>query len=307
MSDRVDLSVQVGDIDLPCPVLTASGTSGHGAELGAYLDLSKLGAVVVKSLSVDRWPGNLAPRVIPVDGGMLNSVGLQGPGVEHWIENDLPPLLATGARVIASIWGRRVEDYARASEMLYRVRTSLLAVEVNISCPNIEDRSRMFAHSPEATHLVLEATRPCGVARIAKLSPNVSDIAEIAAAAQSGGASAVTLINTLLGIDIDIDRRRPSLGGIGGGLSGPAIRSVALRAVYDTHAQLPLLPIIGVGGVSTGEHAVALMMAGASAVGVGTATLERPRAISHILFELAKWCETHEVRRVRDLIGAAHG
>lgn len=307
MTSSVDLAVELGQLSLPSPIMTASGTSGHGAELAAYFDLSLLGAVVVKSLSADPWPGNRAPRVVPVDGGMLNSVGLQGPGVPAWIARDLDELVATGARVIASIWGRRVEDFARAAALLRPIENVLLAVEVNISCPNVEDRSRMFAHSPSATREVLEATEVCGRPRIAKLSPNVSDIAEIAAAAAAGGACAVTLINTVLGLDIDIERREPSLGGIGGGLSGPAVRSVALRAVFDCHAQLPTLPIIGVGGVRSGEHAVALMMAGASAVGVGTATLERPRAALHVQNELVKWCAAHGVRRVADLTGVAHG
>ncbi len=307
MTNGVDLAVEIGQLGLASPVLTASGTSGHGAELGAYFDLSLLGAVVVKSLSADPWPGNPAPRVLPVDGGMLNSVGLQGPGVAAWIEHDLPELVATGARVVASIWGRRVDDFARAAALLNPVQEMLLAVEVNISCPNVEDRSRIFAHSARATREVLEATAVCGTPRFAKLSPNVADIAEIAAAAAEGGACAVTLINTVLGLDIDVERRRPGLGAIGGGLSGPAIRSVALRAVYDCHAQLPKLPIIGVGGVRSGEHAVALMMAGASAIGVGTATLERPRAPLIVQNELIRWCEAHGVLRVAELTGAAHG
>jgi len=307
MTTGVDLSVAIGKLTLASPILTASGTSGHGAELGAYFDLSLLGAVVVKSLSANPWPGNPAPRVVPVDGGMLNSVGLQGPGVAAWIERDLPELVASGARIVASIWGRRVEDFARAAELLNPVQEALLAVEVNISCPNVEDRSRMFAHSPRATREVLEAAAVCGRPLFAKLSPNVADIAEIAAAAAAGGACAVTLINTVLGLDIDIERRRPRLGAIGGGLSGPAVRSVALRAVYDCHAQLPMLPIVGVGGVRSGEHAVALMMAGASAVGVGTATLERPRAPLLVQTELAKWCEAHGVTRVAELTGVAHG
>lgn len=307
MKASVDLSVYLGEIALRSPILTASGTSGHGAELGAYVDLSRLGAVVVKSLSAEPWPGNLAPRVAPVRGGMLNSVGLQGPGVEMWIEDELPELIATGAGIIASIWGRRVSDFARAADMLRAVGTSLVAVEVNISCPNVEDRSRMFAHSRDATIEVLEAAAVCGRPTIAKLSPNVADIVEIAAAASAGGASAVTLINTVLGLDIDVERRRPRLGGIGGGLSGPAIHPVALRAVYDCYAELPHLPIIGVGGVNSAEHAVALMMAGASAVGVGTATLQDPRATMRVLDGLASWCAAHGVGAVAQLTGAAHG
>ncbi len=307
MNSSVDLSVRVGDVSLASPILTAAGTSGHGAELGAYVDLATLGAVVVKSLSADPWPGNPSPRVAPVRAGMLNSVGLQGRGVPAWIEEELPSLVELHATVVVSIWGRSVADFARAASMLRGLPESVVALEVNISCPNVEDRSRMFAHSVSATQEVLEATSSAGLPRWAKLSPNVSDIAEIAGAARAGGATAVTLINTVLGLGIDIDHRRPVLGAIGGGLSGPAVHPVALRAVFDCHRAHPDLPIVGVGGVSTGREAVALMMAGASAVGVGTATFAEPRATSRILKELTSWCEGENIKRVAELTGVAHG
>ncbi|MBV8986397.1 MAG: dihydroorotate dehydrogenase, partial [Acidimicrobiia bacterium] len=218
---------------LPNPVMTASGTVGHGTEVGEYVDLAALGAVVVKSLSAEPWAGNPAPRLHEMPAGMLNSVGLQNPGVEAWIENDLPALEARGARVVASIWGFTVEAYSKAASMLSPVADRLVAVEVNLSCPNVEARKDMFAHSPAATAEVVEATAACTRPRWAKLSPNVTDLTEIASAAVQAGAEALTLINTVMGMAIDVERRRPRLGAGGGGLSGAAIRPVAVRAVYD--------------------------------------------------------------------------
>jgi len=287
-------------------VMTASGTVGHGTELGEYLDLSSLGAVVVKSLSAEPWAGNPPPRLHETAAGMLNSVGLQNPGVEAWIEHDLPALEARRARVVASIWGFRVEAYAKAAAMLSDVASRLTAVEVNLSCPNIEGRKDMFAHSPAATAEVVEATAACRAPRWAKLSPNVTDLTEIAAAALGAGAAGLTLINTVMGMAIDVERRRPALGAGGGGLSGSAIKPVAVRAVYDCREALPEAPIIGVGGVRTGEDAVELLMAGADAVQVGTATFFEPRAPLRVVDELERWCRRHRVTHVRDLRGAAH-
>lgn len=292
---------------LPNPVMTASGTSGHADELGRYVDLGALGAVVVKSLAPFAWAGNAAPRVHETAAGMINSVGLQGAGVEAWLEAELPPLAATGARVVASIWGRTIEDYAQAAAMLADAPSAVVAVEVNVSCPNLHDRSRMFAHSPDSTREVLAATAACGRPRWAKLSPNVTDLVEIAAAAQAGGAEAVTLINTVMGMAIDPETRRPRLGGGGGGLSGPAIHPVAVRAVHDVHAALPDLPVVGVGGVARGVDAVELMLAGASAVQVGTASFADPRASRQVLEGIELWCRQHGVAAVGELTGGAHG
>ena len=300
-----DLTTHVGSVTLPNPVMTASGTSGHGDELARYFDLSDLGAVVVKSLSAEPWAGNPAPRVHETTGGMINSVGLQNPGVEAWLEHELPPLLAAGARVVASIWGTTVESYDKAASMLSDAE-GVVAVEVNVSCPNIEDRRRMFAHSPTATADAVAASAASGRPRWAKLSPNVTDLAEIAAAAAGAGAEAVTLINTVMGMAIDVERRTPRLGAGGGGLSGAAIHPVAVRAVYECAAALPEVPIVGVGGVSTGEDAIELMMAGARAVQVGTATFARPRAPLAVLRQVQRWCRRHGVARIAELIGVAH-
>jgi len=305
----LDLSVPVGSLVLDNPVMTASGTAGHSDELGAYGDLGALGALVVKSLSADPWPGNPSPRVHQAGAGMVNSVGLQGPGIEAWVHDDLPRLAAAGARTVVSIWGQRVDDFARAAAMLADVE-GLTAVEVNVSCPNIEDRRHMFAHSPTATAEVLRAVVEHGpdVPRWAKLSPTVSDLAEVAGAALANGAEAVTLINTALAMVIDLETRAPVLGSgaAGGGLSGPSVHPIAVRAVFDVRAAHPDATIIGVGGVMHGRDAVELLMAGADAVQVGTATFRDPRAPWRVLDELAAWCAAHGVRSVRSLRGVAH-
>jgi dihydroorotate dehydrogenase (NAD+) catalytic subunit len=299
------LPVALGSVALSNPVMTASGTSGHGAELSAYFDLSELGAVVVKSLAVFPHSGNPAPRVQPATAGMLNSVGLQGPGISAWIEDELPALQASGAAVVVSIWGRRVEDYAQAAVLLADAPECVVALEVNVSCPNVEDRSKMFAHSPVATAEVLAATAAFGRPRWAKLSPNVADLAEIADAALSAGAEALTLINTVLGLAIDPKARTLALGAGRGGLSGPAIRPVALRAVYDCREAFPEAAIVGVGGVVSGLDAAELIMAGANAVQVGTATFEDPRAPLRVQRELISWCAKEGVTDISELVGVA--
>lgn len=304
---EVSLATTVGSLRLRSVLCTASGTAGHGAELAPYVDLASLGAMVVKSLSAEPWAGNPAPRVLEATAGMINSVGLQGPGVEAWLEHELPDLIATGATVVASIWGHTVNDFARAAAMLADAPPEVIAVEVNVSCPNLEDRRRMFAHSPSATAEVMAATAACRRPRWAKLSPNVHDIAEIAAAARDGGAEAVTLTNTLLAIDIDAESRGLRLGAGRGGLSGPAIKPVALRAVYDCRAALADLPIVGVGGVASATDVVEYLLAGAQAVQVGTASFADPHTLDRIRNDLARWCAHHGVRDVGELIGGAHG
>jgi dihydroorotate dehydrogenase (NAD+) catalytic subunit len=294
--------------------MTAAGTSGHGAELGAYFDLSALGAVVVKSLASFEWAGNPSPRVCPVPGGMLNSVGLQGPGLDAWIADELPALAASGARVVVSIWGRTVDDFAEAAERLARLASAtddneaaraIVAVEVNVSCPNLEDRSRMFAHSPAATAAAVAAARGAGYPMWAKLSPNTSEIVEVAGAALDAGAEALTLVNTLLGMAIDVNARRPALGAGGGGLSGTALHSVALRAVFDCRSAYPEAGIVGVGGISDGDGALRMLLAGADAVQVGTATLADPRAPVRVLTELAAALARADLPSVASAVGAA--
>jgi dihydroorotate dehydrogenase (NAD+) catalytic subunit len=298
----VDLATTIGTVWLPHPVLTASGTAGHGTELGSYFDLGAIGAVVVKSLSAEPWAGNPAPRLQSTDAGMLNSVGLQNPGVQAWIDVELPALLATGARVVASIWGMTVAAYARAADLLAAAPAEVVAVEVNLSCPNLEGGRHVFAHSPSATAEVLAATEGCGRPRWAKLSAEVPSITEVAGAALGAGAEGLTLVNTVRGLAIDPETRRPVLGAGGGGLSGPALRPVAVRAVHECRQAFPAAGIVGVGGVSAGAHAVELLMAGANAVEVGTATFADPRATERVGEELAAWCVAHHVARVADLV-----
>jgi len=299
----VDMSVQIGSVSLPAPLMTAAGTAGYGSELSAFMDLSALGAVVVKSLSADEWAGNPAPRVHETPAGMLNSVGLQGPGVAAWREHELPELIEAGARVVVSIWGRSVQDYARAAEALQDCPKQVVAVEVNLSCPNLDGGTHLFAHDPVATAQVLQATSQIGLPLWAKLSPNTDQLVEVAAAAQEAGAEAVTLINTVLGMIIDTESRRPLLGGGGGGLSGPAIRPVAVRAIHDVHMALPDLPIVGVGGCATAVDAVELMLAGASAVQIGTANFVQPSSVEQVQDDLRHWCFSHGVPRVSELTG----
>ena len=274
--------VHIGSLALHAPLMTASGTAGYSAELAGYGDLAQLGAVVVKSLAAFEWAGNHAPRLHPAGAGMLNAVGLQGPGIAHWLAHELPALLATGATVIASIWGRSVAEYQQAAEMLAAAPAQVVAVEVNLSCPNLSPASSshrgIFAHDAELSARVIAATEACGRPRWAKLSPNTDRVVAVAEAVQQAGAEAVTLINTALGMVLTERTGLPALAAGGGGYSGRPLHAIAVRAVFDVRAALPNLPIVGVGGVSTGWDAAELMLAGASAVQVGTATFADPKA-----------------------------
>ncbi len=302
-----DLTTTVGSVTLANPVMTAAGTAGHGAELGAYVDLSTLGAVVVKSLAPFAWAGNPPLRVHATTGGMINSVGLQGPGVEAWLAHELPDLISARATVVASIWGRSVDDYRRAADMLADAPADVVAVEVNISCPNTEAGNEMFAHSTAMTAEVLAATDGCGRPRWAKLSPNIGlvGLPDIARAARDGGAEAVTLVNTYFGLVIDAVTGRPVLGGGGGGVSGPAVKPLAVRAVADVRAACPELPIIGVGGITTVSDVVEYARVGADAVQIGTATFADPGIVGRLVTDLGDWCAKQRVGKFRDLIGTA--
>jgi dihydroorotate dehydrogenase (NAD+) catalytic subunit len=297
----IDLGVTVGSIDLPAPAMTASGTAGYGTELAGYLDLGALGAVVTKSLAPYEWPGNPAPRLHPTPQGMMNAVGLQGPGVQYWLDHVADDLVATGATVVVSIWGRSVDDYAQAAELLASAPPAVVAVEVNLSCPNLEGRGSIFAHDVALSAEVIAATEACGRPRWAKLSANTDRIVDVAAAVAEAGAEAVTCINTLLGLAYDPATLAPTLGAGGGGLSGRAIHPVAVRAVHDVHRALPELAIVGVGGVASGWDAVELLLAGASAVQVGTASFADPRAAQRIQAELVEWAVSRGLTRIADV------
>ncbi len=260
----------------------------------------------MKSLAAYPWDGNPAVRVHQTSSGMINSVGLQGPGVEGWLAEEYPALERSGARVVVSIWGRSIDDYARAAEQVAAAPGQVLAVEVNISCPNTEAGNELFAHSPEMTEAVLAACADAGRPRWAKLSPNVGPaLPEIAEAAARGGAEAVTVANTFFGLSLDPVSRRPRLGGGAGGVSGPAIHPLAVRAVHQVHQAVPALPIVAAGGVATVEDVIEFALVGASAVQVGTANFADPRISERLTTDLDSWCTKQGVSRFTELVGSA--
>ncbi|MGZ4796668.1 MAG: dihydroorotate dehydrogenase [Acidimicrobiia bacterium] len=302
----VDTSTVVGSLRLPSPIVAASGTFGHGDEVLRLVDPARLGAITVKSLAPFPWAGNPAPRLHATAGtGMLNSVGLQGPGLDHWLDHEWPPLRAAGVPVIVSLWGRTVEDFAVAAATVRDRGAGIAAIELNVSCPNVEDASRMFAHSAPATRAVVAAVVATGVTQpvLAKLSPNTFEVVDVARAAVEAGATGLTLVNTLLGLGIDAERRVPVLGNVVGGYSGGPIKPVALRVVHEVTQALPGVPVIGTGGVESGLDAVEMLLAGATAVGVGTVTFREPRAVNRIHDELARWCGAHGVGTTSELSG----
>ncbi len=301
----IDTRVSVGSVELAAPVMTASGTAGYGTELGGYLDLRSLGAVVTKSLAPYEWPGNPAPRVHPTPQGMMNAVGLQGPGVQYWLDHVVGDLVDAGATIVASIWGRSVDDYAQAADLLSAAPAQVVAVEVNLSCPNLEGRGSIFAHDAALSAEVIAATAACGRPRWAKLSANTDRIIDVASAVVDAGAEAVTCINTLLGLAYDPTTLAPTLGAGGGGLSGRAIHPVAVRAVHDVHVALPGVPIVGVGGIASAWDAVEMLLAGASAVQVGTASFADPGAAAAIQAGVAHWAAERGLTQVSDIAAIA--
>jgi len=307
MSD-VDLSTELAYAKFDNPIFTASGCASSGKELAQFFPLTELGAMVTKSIMLRPRSGRATPRMAETPSGMLNSIGLQGPGIDLFLEEDLPWLLNTGARAVVSIAGESVDEYGALSRRLRGVK-GISAIEVNISCPNVENRGLVFACDPASARAVIETVRiniggeyPI----IAKLSPDVTDISLIAGEVINAGADGLALINTLLGMVIDSQTLKPVLGGKTGGLSGPAIRPVAVRAIYQVHAKYPKIPILGMGGVASGGDALQLIAAGASAVSVGTASFGDPLAPVRIKEELASLLNSHGFSRLRDAIGVAH-
>jgi dihydroorotate dehydrogenase (NAD+) catalytic subunit len=299
------LTTHVGDLAFNSPIFTASGTAGHGDELADYGDLADLGAVVTKSLAAFAFDGNPAPRLATSGAHMVNAVGLAGPGVASWRAQYLPALLARHATAVGSIWGRTTEEFGDAADAMRGAEVA--ALEVNASCPNLESRREIFAHSPSATAAIVDAAKAAGLPLWVKLSPNTPLLLEVAGAAIEAGADALVLVNTVLGLVIDIEARRPTLGNIGGGVSGAGILPVALRAVFECRAAFPAIPIVGVGGISHGRDAVSMLMAGANAVEVGTATFADPRAPWRIQRELSAWLDAHRIGSIDEVTGAAHG
>lgn len=290
------------------PIFTASGCAGSGKELSQFFDLRELGAIVTKSIMTKPRSGRATPRMAETPSGMLNSIGLQGPGIDQFIENDIPWLLDRGVDVIVSIAGESVDEYAVLARKLRSIQ-GLKGIEVNISCPNVENRGLVFACSPITAKSAIEAVRRNIGGELpifAKLTPDVTSIVEIAESVVEAGANGVALINTVLGMVIDIDSMRPKLAGKTGGLSGPAIRPVAVRAIFQVREAFPSLPIIGMGGVQTGRDALELVLAGASAISVGTATFGNPTAAIKIKNELQDLLISREFNSFSSAIGYAH-
>ena len=312
----IDLAVELGGRTLPNPLMTASGCAANGRELHRFFDVAELGAFVTKSVMAGPRSGRGTPRMAETPSGMLNSIGLQGPGIHSFVEHDLPWLKSVGARAMVSIAGSSSGEYAEVARVLRSSEAfdAVVGVEVNISCPNVANRGLVFACDPLASAKVIALVReqlPRDVPVLAKLSPDVTDIVEVARSCVKAGADGLVMINTLLGLVIDTDRMRPQLGGITGGLSGPAIRPVAVRAVWQVHGamlegRLRTVPIVGVGGVGTGDDALQLVAAGASAVQVGTATFNDPGAPQRVLHELAGALATRGFPSLQDAVGIAH-
>lgn len=299
--------VSVGATRLQNPFMTASGTSGHDVELASYMPLHKLGAVTAKSLFHEPWPGNPSPRVHLAEAGMVNAVGLQGPGVITWIRDSLPLLEAAHVTSVVSIWGRTVSEYVLAAEQLREAAQRVAALEVNLSCPNLEGRSGIIAHDPSLAGQIISAVaRVAQVPVWAKLSANTDRIVEVATTVVDAGAASLTLINTMLGMQINVDDASYSLGNGGGGLSGPAIHPIAVRAVHDVRAALPHVPIVGAGGIASGADAIEMMMAGAQAVQIGTASFARPDATWRIACEAALIATKRGARSWTDITSLVH-
>lgn len=308
MSIPVDMSTTLGNAWFPSPIFTASGCASSGKELAQFFPLNSIGAVVTKSVMSKPRHGRPTPRMAETPSGMLNSIGLQGPGIDSFLANDVPWLLEQKARVVVSIAGETIEEYSTLARKLRSV-SGLSAVEVNISCPNVENRGLVFACDPDASRRVIDGVRKTiggELPIIAKLSPDVTNLPDIARGVVDAGADALALINTVLGMVINLDTMKPHLGGKTGGLSGPAIRPVAVRAIYQVHAALPSTPILGMGGVSSGRDALELILAGASGVSVGTASFGNPTALIKIQNELRELLAVRGFATLKDAVGYAH-
>ena len=297
----MNLSVKIAGVELKNPVMTASGTFGSGMEYSEFVDLNRLGAVVTKGVANVPWPGNPTPRVAETYGGMMNAIGLQNPGIEVFVERDLPFLADYDCKTIVNVCGKTKEDYLEVVERLAEEPVDLL--EINISCPNVKEGGIAFGQNPKSVEEITSAVKK--VAKqpvIMKLSPNVTDITETAKAAEAGGADCLSLINTLTGMKIDIKKRAFALANKTGGLSGPAIKPVAVRMVYQA-AHAVKIPVIGMGGIQNAEDAIEFMMAGATAVSVGTANFFNPYATVEIIEGMEAFLQEQNIEDVRDIIG----
>ena len=301
----MNMEVTIAGVTFKNPVMEASGTFGSGMEYSEFVDLNKLGAVVTKGVANVPWPGNPTPRIAETWGGMLNAIGLQNPGIDVFVKRDIPFLKQFDTRIIVNVCGKTTEDYLEVVERLGDEPVDML--EINISCPNVKEGGIAFGQDPKAVEAITRAVKE--KARqpvIMKLSPNVTDITVMAKAAEAGGADAISLINTLTGMKIDVERRRFALANRTGGLSGPAIKPVAVRMVYQA-AQAVKLPIIGMGGIANGADALEFILAGASAVAVGTANFHNPRATLDTVEGIRNYMERHGIEDVKELVGSVEG
>ena len=304
----IDLSTTIGNAWFPNPIFTASGCASSGRELAQFFPLHDLGGVVTKSVMSKARSGRPTPRMAETPSGMLNSIGLQGPGIDAFIVKDIPYLMEQKARIIVSIAGETIEEYSTLARKLRSV-SGISAIEVNISCPNVENRGLVFACDPDASRRVIDGVRRTiggELPIIAKLSPDVTDLVSIARGVIDAGADALSLINTVLGMVINLDTMRPHLGGKTGGLSGPAIRPIAVRAVYQVHEAMPKVPILGMGGITNGRDALEMIAAGASGVSIGTASFGNPMVLISIAQELKDLLSAKGFTSLRDAIGFAH-
>ena len=300
-----DMSVNIAGVTLKNPVMTASGTFGSGMEYSEFVDLSRLGAVVTKGVANVPWPGNPTPRVAEIRSGMMNAIGLQNPGIDLFCKRDIPFLKQYDTKIIVNVCGHTTEEYCETVERLAQEPVDML--EINISCPNVKCGGISFGKDPKAVEAITaEIKRHAAQPVIMKLSPNVTDITEIARAAEAGGADALSMINTLTGMKIDIHRQTFAIANKTGGVSGPAVHPIAVRMVYQT-AQVVNIPIIGMGGVQNAEDAIEFLLAGATAVAVGTANFHNPMTTVEVIDGIADYMKAHQVEKVTDLIGAVHG
>lgn len=299
----MNTQVNIAGITLKNPVMTASGTFGSGMEYSEFVDLNKLGAVVTKGVANVPWAGNPTPRVAEVYGGMLNAIGLQNPGIDVFMERDIPFLKQYDTKIIVNVCGKTVEDYVEVVERLAG-EPAVAMLEINVSCPNVKEGAIAFGQKADALfHITQEIKKHAGQPIIMKLSPNVTDIAEMARAAEAAGADALSLINTITGMKIDIHRRRFAIANRTGGMSGPAIKPIAVRMVYQT-AQAVKLPIIGMGGIATAEDAIEFLLAGASAVSIGAMNFVNPYTTVEVVEGIEGYMRQYGIENVTDLIGA---
>ncbi|MGI5920245.1 MAG: dihydroorotate dehydrogenase [Syntrophomonadaceae bacterium] len=301
----VDLSVNLGGIQLKNPIAVASGTFGYGQEYEGYVDIQRLGAVIVKGTTLTPRPGNPSPRIAETPSGMLNAIGLENPGVEVFLNEYLPYLREKGVTVIANIAGNTIEEYAAMAALLQK-HTGIAGIELNISCPNVKHGGLQFGTDPETVKEVVRAVkRETTLPVLPKLSPNVTDITAIARAAVEGGADALSMINTLMGMAINVKTGRPVLANVFGGLSGPAIKPVALRMIYQVYKEVDI-PILGGGGIMNTTDALEFMMAGASAVSIGTGNFVNPRIAEEVIAGLKQYMQEQGIKRLTEIVGIAH-